>query len=599
MKKKTNFLYHQSSISLNQILPLIPSAMPTKAIVLLNQTGTKESIPVVKLGDDVKQKQLIAIASDKNSTNIHSPITGKVSSTGFINIINKGLCAYIEITMGGFFSSAKNINERSISKFSNDDILNIFKDAGICEIGKENSKPIHEYLKLNEHYKVKNLVINALESKPYSNINSTLFKENSREIFKGLAVVQNLIKSEKIYIYADAQLESLKDIMLAEKEANNLDNLEIVFYSSKIMKTNDYLLAEEITGKRTKIDVPLSISGYITLNLNTLLSIYNAIFLNEVHIKHAINIAGNAIKTPKHLSAYLGTPISFLIDECGGIKKNKNISYIVGNMMQGYKITDLNTPITKDMDQILVVHNNLDSTTLSHPCTMCNKCVKACPRLLWPHMLYKAVHNQRFDIADNLKLDYCVECGNCSYVCPSHLPLSASFKLTHHYKVKLDNSTKAHKFIEKKEIAVSFSIPVGTGFKPNIELAKVKMGLNPLPAKAILPKAEIEKPAIKDTKPIEIIKKAEVIEKTEKVVKPLETKIEHVKPVIKEAIPRKVSDLNTKVISDPHAKAIDALAKFKETIDSSTKKEVLGSDEKPKTIRIKNKTPDKAPEEKS
>ncbi len=45
-----------------------------------------------------------------------------------------------------------------------------------------------------------------------------------------------------------------------------------------------------------------------------------------------------------------------------------------------------------------------------------------------PATISQAVENKRFDWAEELNVLACIECGSCSYVCPSHRPLNQHFK---------------------------------------------------------------------------------------------------------------------------------------------------------------------------
>jgi electron transport complex protein RnfC len=45
-----------------------------------------------------------------------------------------------------------------------------------------------------------------------------------------------------------------------------------------------------------------------------------------------------------------------------------------------------------------------------------------------PATISQAVENERFDWAEQLNVTACIECGSCSYICPSHRPLNQQFK---------------------------------------------------------------------------------------------------------------------------------------------------------------------------
>lgn len=63
------------------------------------------------------------------------------------------------------------------------------------------------------------------------------------------------------------------------------------------------------------------------------------------------------------------------------------------------------------------------------PCIRCSWCVEGCPVRIRPEALLDAAQQEDLYTAGQLGLDACIECGICSYVCPSHLPLLKGIRL--------------------------------------------------------------------------------------------------------------------------------------------------------------------------
>ena len=65
------------------------------------------------------------------------------------------------------------------------------------------------------------------------------------------------------------------------------------------------------------------------------------------------------------------------------------------------------------------------------PCIRCGWCVEACPVNIHPAALLEAVQHDDMDLADEAGLHACIDCGVCSYICPSKLPLLGGIRLLH------------------------------------------------------------------------------------------------------------------------------------------------------------------------
>ena len=57
------------------------------------------------------------------------------------------------------------------------------------------------------------------------------------------------------------------------------------------------------------------------------------------------------------------------------------------------------------------------------------KRLEACPMQLEPVLMARAINSDEIEESKKRGLLDCIECGSCSYVCPSDVPLVQTFKL--------------------------------------------------------------------------------------------------------------------------------------------------------------------------
>lgn len=134
-----------------------------------------------------------------------------------------------------------------------------------------------------------------------------------------------------------------------------------------------------------------------------------------------VTVAGNCVGNPANLEVTIGTTLTMVLERCGLIKEP---TYIVeGGAMKGLCVIDPDhTVIKADTRAVLAFHE--DRMEQRYNCIGCGRCVEACPAMLNPNLLYKAVSTHRLGRAALLGAASCTGCSTCSYVCPSKLDLS-------------------------------------------------------------------------------------------------------------------------------------------------------------------------------
>ena len=89
----------------------------------------------------------------------------------------------------------------------------------------------------------------------------------------------------------------------------------------------------------------------------------------------------------------------------------------------GFTVYSLDVPIMKNTSGILLLGPEELHQFEYHPCIRCGRCNDHCPMQLMPATLGTTAENARYDLAEAWNATDCIECGCCSYVCPSHRPL--------------------------------------------------------------------------------------------------------------------------------------------------------------------------------
>ena len=101
--------------------------------------------------------------------------------------------------------------------------------------------------------------------------------------------------------------------------------------------------------------------------------------------------------------------------------------------MMGPAVPSLDIPIVKGTSGVVAftaAETGRVARMVERPCIRCAYCADACPLFLEPWQLGALATSGAYQkMADEHHLMDCFECGSCSFVCPSHIPLVQRFRV--------------------------------------------------------------------------------------------------------------------------------------------------------------------------
>ncbi len=126
---------------------------------------------------------------------------------------------------------------------------------------------------------------------------------------------------------------------------------------------------------------------------------------------------------PRNLWVPIGTPLSLLLQEAGGLREEDALMLLGGPMM-GSAVQSLDAPVAKDTNSLICMARwERKSGLYEQDCIRCGRCVDVCPMRLAPVFLAQAVRGGDLPRLARLHPEDCISCGCCSFICPSGLPL--------------------------------------------------------------------------------------------------------------------------------------------------------------------------------
>ena len=397
---------------------------PKVVYIPLQQHIGASATPIVKVGDEVKLGQKIGEKQGFVSSNVHSSVSGKVIGIEEHELPGgRGLCIVVENDFKEeLHESVK--PKGNLENLSKEDIISIITEAGIVGMGG-GTFPTHIKTSPPSDKQIDAVILNGAECEPYLTADHRLMLENPEDVVFGLKILMKSLNVSKGYIGIEVnKLDALESI---KKEAQKYSDIQVIPLKVKYPQGAEKQLIYACTGKEVPSGgLPMDV-GVVVNNVATAAQIAQTIKTGMPLVERITTVTGSCIKEPKNLIVKVGTLVFEVIEQCGGIKEDKNLGKVViGGPMTGIAQYTMDIPVNKGESGILLLDEKESHKQKPQNCIRCGKCVDACPAFLQP--LYISAYSLKndFESCEKYRVLDCIECGSCSFVCPSARPLLQS-----------------------------------------------------------------------------------------------------------------------------------------------------------------------------
>ncbi len=420
----------------SEAIQKLPS--PKKVTVPLSQHIGAPCSPVVSVGDTVDKGQIIGVVEQGLGCPVHATVSGKVVAIDEVWTPSGRKVRRIVIESDGEERLSPEIRPGKLdpNTVTPEQCIEAVRLAGISGMG---GATFPTYAKISSALgKVEHLIINCAECEPYVTADHRLILEDTETVILGLRLLMRVfgLKSGTIAIENNKM-----DAFEALKKASGGDEaISIKLLKTKYPQGDERQIIYALTGKELKAGKLPADLGCVIFNVETCCNIYRAVYEGMPLIERVVTVSGDAVNTPKNVLSPLGTPMSELIEFCGGFKE-RPAKIVMGGPMMGVAQWDIGAPVTKGTNGILAftektAHRYEDP----YACLHCGKCVSVCPMHLTPLYLAQFAKNSDYEMCEKFGIMSCVECGSCAYICPGHVPIVQFVRMT---KAKINEEKRA------------------------------------------------------------------------------------------------------------------------------------------------------------
>lgn len=414
---------HPEENKITAEMPTLVAPLPKQAIFPLSQHIGAPAKPIVQKGDKVKVGTMIAEANGFVSAPIHSSVSGTVfkvdtavDATGYrkpVIIINVEGDEWEET----IDRSDKLETLAEHPELTPEEIVERIKQGGITGMG---GAGFPTFIKLcpPPTAKAECVIINAVECEPYITSDYRLMMEHADEILVGLDLLMKAAKVDKGYI--GIETNKPKAIELFEQKTASDPRIEIVPLAQRYPQGGEKQLVDAVIRRQVPAPpaIPVNV-GAIVQNVGTAYAVYEAVMKRKPLFERYTTVTGKQLSKPGNYLVRMGTPMSELIELCGGMPDGDN-KLLAGGPMMGKALNSVDVPVFKGNNSITIISGDEARRKEAQPCIRCAKCVSACPMGLEPFLLATLSSKKMWDRAEAEDIVSCIECGSCQFTCPSH-----------------------------------------------------------------------------------------------------------------------------------------------------------------------------------
>jgi len=397
---------------------------PDEVVLPLRQHAGNPAKAIVRVGDRVERGDKLAEADGFISVPIHASAAGTVTDIGLWPHPDGSYDEAVRIAVEPH--SAQAPRPRMVPEWeglSQGEIVAAVQDAGVVGLGGA-AFPAHVKLTPPKDGRIETLIINGCECEPYLTTDHRTMADFPGRVHMGIRIMMRCLGVERALVGIERNkpdaIEALRETL-----PDDID-IEILPLHVKYPQGAEKMLIKALVDREVPSGkLPLHV-GVVVQNVASVATIAEVFETGLPLIERIVTVSGRGVHKPQNLIVPVGTKLCDLLDACGGMTDDA-CEIISGGPMMGAAQANLDAPVLKGTTGIVVLPKSECKSLRSYPCIRCGHCLDSCPVFLDPQRLGDLAKAGRHDEMIGHHLWDCMLCGCCSYVCPSHIPLSQMF----------------------------------------------------------------------------------------------------------------------------------------------------------------------------
>ena len=405
--------------------PIEPLPPPAQVVIPMSLHIGAPCRPCVAVGDHVNVGQLIGEATAFVSAPIHASISGKVvaieprphfNGTNMLSVVIEN---DYQDTLDPSVKPVEDPDALTVEQ-----LTEIVKNAGIVGLGGA-TFPTHVKI-ASGIGKVDTVIVNGSECEPYNTSDHRIMLEYPEEVIGGAKLLAKIFGVDKVHIGIEANKLNAAELLQRKIEEDRAPVVVDVLHT-RYPQGAKKQLCQSITGRQVPPGGLPAAIGCAVFSVDTTAAIWRAVYKGMPVIRRIVTVSGSGVMEPKNLECRIGTPLSDLLNFCGGVSEN-TYKLLMGGPMMGNAQHTAEVPVGKCTNAILAFAKDEERTVANPTCIRCGKCTSVCPMRLQPLFMYMYQRKGMLAELEAANVLDCIECGACTYICPGRLHLVHAFR---------------------------------------------------------------------------------------------------------------------------------------------------------------------------
>ncbi len=377
--------------------------------------------PCVAVGDRVKIGQKIGDSEAFMSAPVHASISGVVKEIKDVMNVFGRLCKTVVIENDNMNEMYEGLEPPKCD--TREDFIKAVRESGAIGLGGAGF-PTHVKLGYDKNkVKIEYLLLNGAECEPYITSDYRELMENSDNVLAGIDLIMKKLEIPNAIIGIEE--DKLAAIDKLTKLCVRYPNIKVQKLPGAYPQGAEKVLVHSLTGRVVEEGKLPSDVGCVVMNVSTAGFIYGYIKTGVPLIRRRITIDGNIVNNPANFFIPVGTLLHSIVGFADVRKQPDRI--VLGGPMMGSCAFDPDTPLGKTNNAVLLFADTVEQKPTN--CIRCGRCVRACAANLMPTELEQAFDARDVNELQRLKVNLCMNCGACSFVCPAKRNLAEKNQL--------------------------------------------------------------------------------------------------------------------------------------------------------------------------